>query len=100
MELHSLDPGDDHLSDPHTPGHLKSLGAEIHQCNHQLATVIAVDRSRSIRQRDPVLQCQARPGPQLAFISVGDRDAEAGPKEPSFERPELAVFGAGQIVPR
>jgi hypothetical protein len=95
MELHSLDPGDDHLSDPHTPGHPKALGAEIHQCNHKLATVITVDRSRRI----PVLQCQAGPGPQLAFISIGDRDAEAGPKELSFEGLQIAVFRTGQVVP-
>src|SRR5215210_9365938 len=75
-ELHALDPGDDHLSYPHTPGHLKPLGAEIHKCNHQLATVIAVDRSRRIRQRNSVLQCQPGARPQLAFISIGDRDAE------------------------
>src|SRR5918998_501026 len=70
IELHSLDPGDDHLSDPHTPGDLKALGAEIHQCNHQLATVVTVDRSGRVRQRDSVLQCQAGPGPKLALISV------------------------------
>jgi hypothetical protein len=99
MELHSFNPGDDHLSDPHTPGDLKGFCAEIHQCNHQLATVITVDRGGRVRQRDSVLQCQAGPGPQLAFISVRDSDTEAGPKELSFEGSQIAILSAGQVVP-
>src|ERR671916_3315606 len=47
-KLYSLDSGDDHLSNPHTPRHLKWLGAEVHQGYHQLATVIAVDRRRRV----------------------------------------------------
>ncbi len=49
---HSLHPRDDHLRDAHAPGHLERLGAQIHQRHHQLAPVIAVDRGRSVRQRD------------------------------------------------
>jgi hypothetical protein len=99
VERHPLDSCDDHLGNPHAPLHLKTVGTEIHQCHHQLAAVIAVYRCRRIRQGYPMFQCQTGPGPQLALISIGDRNAEAGPEELSFEGRQLAVLGAGQVVP-
>src|SRR4051812_4654747 len=43
-EGHALDPGNDHLRDPHAPRHLERLRAQIHERHHQLAPIIAIDR--------------------------------------------------------
>jgi hypothetical protein len=95
VERHPLDSCDDHLGDAHAARYLKFLGTEIDQRHHQLAAVVAVDRSRGIRQRDTVPECQAGPWPELAFIPVWNGDAEAGPEELSLEGGQLTVFRAG-----
>src|SRR5215203_5741011 len=98
LEFHPLDPRDDHLGDPHPPHDPERLPAQIYQCHHQLAPVIAVDRSRRVRQRDAMLQGQARAGPKLTLVAVRYRDAEAGPEQLPLQRSEVTIFGAGQVV--
>ena len=76
----------DHLGDPHPAGDLEGLGAEVHQHDHQLAPVVAVDRRRGVGQRDAVPERQAGPGPDLALEPLRDRDREAGPEQLPLER--------------
>lgn len=43
---------------------------------------------------------QARPGPELALITVWHRNAEPGSEQSALQRSQFPVLRAGQIVPR
>ena len=90
-ERHRLDPGDDHLGDPHAAGDLERLGAQVDQRDHELAPVVAVDRGRGVGQRDAVLERQAGPRPDLALEPLRHRDREAGAEQLPLERPQGQV---------
>jgi hypothetical protein len=94
-----LDWGDHHLRDPHSSRDLEGLATQVDQHDHQLAAIIAVDRSRSIEKRDAVTQRQTRPGSDLAFIAFRNGDREPGAKQLPLERCQRAVFGADDVVP-
>src|SRR4029077_746246 len=101
FELHGLDALKYQLRDPHASLHHDRLGAEVDHRDQELPPVVRVDGSGRVRQREPVLQCEARPGAHLCFVPRWDGEREPGSDETTLERLEREVgIGAGQIVPR
>src|SRR5687768_17522882 len=99
LELDPLDPCYDHLRDAHPACHPEWLGAQIHHRHHQLTPIVAVDGRRCVWQRDPVLQGQSGPGPELTLVAVRDRDAESGPEQLPLQGSEITILCAGEVVP-
>src|SRR6185503_5081290 len=90
-QLRRLVPGKDQLRDTLPTVNRDGVLPAVLQDHLQLTAVVRVDGSRSVRQRDPVLQRQSRPRPDLHFVALGNLEGEPGAYGTAFARNEHQV---------
>ena len=78
LEQRPHDRRHDELRDPLPARDRHRLGAEVHDDHPDLAAVVGVDRPDAVREGEPLLQREARPGPDLRLVA--GRDLERQPR--------------------
>src|SRR5205823_1478811 len=100
-ELDLLDPLKHELCDPHAARHRHRLGPEVDHGDHQLATVIGVDRRGSVGKGEAVFDREPRARPHLRLVPRWDREREAGADQAALQRAEREVrLGTRDVVSR
>src|SRR6185436_643101 len=99
----SPDDGSDHeLRDPIAALDAVGTAAQVHEQHLDLAPVVGVDRTGSVRNADRVLRGEPASGAHLALVSDGDLESQPGRNGDHLARGDLdrAVDGRDEIHSR